>query len=1431
MKKVLSLIFTTICFLTLFLLSGKLNAQTTVIFNDDFEADSINSKPLGWELFGTTSLATVQYDSGTTNKMLRLNAGQTEPTGYAGEKIQQTLPFGYGDFIFSYKLRTTKLAGAVNTTNNPNFNRIGFNGIYGVTNTDNNTANATTSISPMGLQGILRLPTGLIYTPTGNLNPVNNTWYKISMRISRTSDTTVGVAGTVMLASNDSLVKTISGSIKTTTPTLLMNQLIFDIQAIYQYNYADIDDVSLTLPDAAPEASNVAISGTLQALQTLTGSYTLTGADTLGTTVQWSSSISATGPFTAIPGATSTTYILARNDIGKYIQFTVYPKSASGFSTGIPISAITATTINPHVGPTLITSIRQTGNVAATATVHINYTYQSPTNTPEKGTLYTIYVSDTFNLGYFKQLASGTSTAATGVSYTIDTSLVGKYLYIELLPQDTTGAYGQFSGWTAQTAVAPEIQILKVLYLTNGQDSSEFVGLSSGSMQVKAFIQNNNPAHDTTGRLVAQLVDGQGNIVATANSVGASLLRGSTDTLITAAFIVPAIFDGYSLQVSFVDSVTGKSSLAAPEKLTVLDDADAVYQYFVNDGDSTNGAYLWIPPNTPVIKGIIIVIKNNGEVQVAESPEVRKIAQKWGLAEISMPMGGKTFSHTLLAPPNYLSFDYTYPGAAAKFDSIIHALAIVSNHPELVSAPFIPMAHSAYMDFPFHVAMRYSNRVIAAIPIKSGMPDIYTYYKGAANGGTSYLPQPNANMNNVPILFFQGLMPETIDYSFKTQPMRPLSGTLSNGLVADYRTGDTANGQYYPRNDYAGSIIDLSEGHFNVLPRSLGIIAKFIDKACAARLPDVYPTDPNVLPVLKPLSLTRGWLVDANYQFNQNPLKHFTAAPYNQYTGPKKGSLWYFDQDMATTCDQLAITEYNKKVEQFTILKANGTPDTLYEAVYSYHPKDAVQFFDTTEKMTLTPYSFTAPWPIDTAYLNTKDSLKVPMKLSTNILLPGVTTLPITNLPVLAKTSGTVFKPIGNNQYKLRFWRYSQSAGGYTQNYLALYKAGNDSVAQSMRNIRLDWTQSSFTGLKSQFITFPSTNKVDVNTRFVTLKATASSGLPIEYFVRSGPGVVAGNQLQITGLPQGIAYPIGVVVGAYQIGRLGAGGYSAAPTVYQTIWIDNIEPAKPLLLVGAANGSNAVSLSWNSSADTLVNGYALFRGDSEIAILTDTSFIDTTVMPNSTYIYYVRSLNKLGNYSDTTNNVWITTPFPLPLKLANFTAALSTNNRVLCNWATANEINTASFIVERSTDGSVFGGLGTVAAKGNTPAASYKFTDILPTADVPCYYYRLKMIDKTGKYAYSSIVKVNVIITPNNIHIAPNPFKGNLSLSIDATENTDATLMITSINGKVLVNKKYSLTQGSNALQINEASRLSKGFYLLTITMGNTSKTLNIEKQ
>lgn len=1110
----------------------------------------------------------------------------------------------------------------------------------------------------------------------------------------------------------------------------------------------------------------------------------------------------------------------------------MYPASSNGFVNGLPVTAVTSTAVSPHTGPVLISNIRQSGSVASKATVHLNYTYQHPTNVSEKNTFYTVYVSDSFNLGYYKKLVQGTTTAATGVNYTVDTPLVGKYLYIELLPQDSLGNYGMYSAWTAQMAVQPEIQVLKVQYWKQGQLINDY-GIDSGVITVSAFIKNNHPSHDSTGKLIVQLQDGLGNIVATASSSGAKLLRNTQTQLTTAPLNIPANYEGYSIKVLFADSLQPNVALAMPEQLAEPEDVNAVYQYFINDADSVRGAYLWIPPGVKTVKGIMICINNNIERQIQENPEVRKVAAKWGLASLVL----NTFRNSILAPPNFLSFDFTIPSAAAKMDSIIRAFSVMSNHPELVNSPFLPMAHSAYMDFPFHVAMRDNTKCIAAIPIKSGVPNIYTYYKGTGNGGTSSVPATSSNMKDVPILFYQGFLPETVDNLYKTAPFRPHTQSFGAGFTNIYRNDD-GTGVYKAGMEFGGHLLELYEGHFNAMPRAMRVLAMFIDKACAARLPDNYPTNPAVKPTLKSLDFTKGWLVDQNYFNAKDTTKYSKPAPYSLYKGNKKGTAWYLDEELARTCEQLVVSEYFKKVEQFSINKPDNTVDTLYQNVYNYHPKDGDKYTDSTGIMRLNITSFAAPWPIDTASVNNKDSLTVPMKLSTNVLLPGVTRLPITNLPFRTNTKASCYKHMGNLTFKLKFHRFSPSPGGYTQSYVSVYREGNDTVAASLRMIRIDRTQSTMTGLKSQTINFPAIAPVDVNTRSITLKATASSGLPVDFIVRNGPAVVVGNQLYITQLHEGMKFPIPIVVSAGQVGTTGkTTGFYAAGPVYRTIWLDNIAPAKPLELLGNLSGNTAINLSWKAPADTTVNGYSLWRNDTEIAIINNAatlSFTDSNIASNTSYVYYLRALNKYGNFSDSSNQVVLTTNTILPLEANNFTAKLVSATTVKCKWQTADALNKGYFEVERSTNGQSFTAIGKVQAiVGSSSVKDYTFNDTLAEPLATTYFYRIKAVNTDGSYSYSAVAQVTTNSATTTLRVAPNPFTQQLQVQVAAAKKSNATIQLCNAEGKVVYQAQHALQQGNNSIVINAPtiSSLTKGWYVLTVISQQGNQVIRLQKQ
>ncbi|MBP1934808.1 S-layer homology domain-containing protein [Ammoniphilus resinae] len=94
------------------------------------------------------------------------------------------------------------------------------------------------------------------------------------------------------------------------------------------------------IPNQAPTATDVGISGTPQLGQTLYGVYTYIDIenDTQGiSTFKWFRADDATGTNkVAIDGATSSEYTLTDEDIGKYISFEVTPLASTGTLEGTP---------------------------------------------------------------------------------------------------------------------------------------------------------------------------------------------------------------------------------------------------------------------------------------------------------------------------------------------------------------------------------------------------------------------------------------------------------------------------------------------------------------------------------------------------------------------------------------------------------------------------------------------------------------------------------------------------------------------------------------------------------------------------------------------------------------------------------------------------------------------------------------------------------------------------------------------------------------------------------------------------------------------------------------------------------------------------------------------------------------------------------------
>ncbi len=109
----------------------------------------------------------------------------------------------------------------------------------------------------------------------------------------------------------------------------------------------------------------------------------------------------------------------------------------------------------------------------------------------------------------------------------------------------------------------------------------------------------------------------------------------------------------------------------------------------------------------------------------------------------------------------------------------------------------------------------------------------------------------------------------------------------------------------------------------------------------------------------------------------------------------------------------------------------------------------------------------------------------------------------------------------------------------------------------------------------------------------------------------------------------------------------------------------------------------------------------------------------------------------------------------LPVKLTDFSVRLDNNYQVKLSWTTEQEVNFDKYIIEKSTDGTVWQSIGTVNGKSVLAgSAYYDFTDATPAKG--SNYYRLNMVDKDGSSTYSRIVSVKVSAVERTT-LFPNP--------------------------------------------------------------------------
>lgn len=187
------------------------------------------------------------------------------------------------------------------------------------------------------------------------------------------------------------------------------------------------------------------------------------------------------------------------------------------------------------------------------------------------------------------------------------------------------------------------------------------------------------------------------------------------------------------------------------------------------------------------------------------------------------------------------------------------------------------------------------------------------------------------------------------------------------------------------------------------------------------------------------------------------------------------------------------------------------------------------------------------------------------------------------------------------------------------------------------------------------------------------------------------------------------------------------------------------------------------------------------------------------------------------------DNIRISLIAPLPVTLTNFDAKVQ-NCQAVLNWTVADAINFSKFVVERSNDGRNYKELAQLMYNGK---GTYAYTD--NNTPKGQSFYRLRLADLDGMYAYSQTVTTQVDCNAAAIEVYPTATNGQVYISLPAGY-TEGKIEVFNNLGQLLELPGTGAIEHSGLHKIDLSGKV-QGTYLLKVSNNNQTQTFKVVYQ